>query len=98
MHAVDASVEFSGIDTRRFMVNAQDEMRQEPRWQQGASMAGAAAPPGSIARERGAVEAALTTTFRGRSAIASSKASGGPAEHPSHEEKKMEGEQTNGEP
>ena len=96
MHAVDASVEFSGIDTRRFMVNAQGEMWQELRWQQGASMAGAAAPPGSIARERGAVETALTTTFRDRSAIASSKASGGPAQHPSREERKMKGEQANG--
>ena len=98
MHSVNASVEFSGIDLRRFMVNALGEMWREPGSRRGASVAGATALPGRIARERGAVETALTTTFRGPSAIASSKASGGPVQHPSHEEKKMEGEQANGAP
>lgn len=59
-------------------------------------MAGAVAPPGSIARERGAVETALTTTFRGQNAIASSETGGDLAQHPSREERKMEGEQANG--
>ena len=49
-------------------------------------MAETAAPP-RIARDRWAVETALTTTFRDQNAIASSETGGDPAQHPPHEEK-----------